>query len=258
MKMNRIPKFRSAVGMWAVALLAVVLPLTAATPALAQSGGNKDTKNLQKKVEDSRKALQDAVAQIKKTMDQYNSLVAGDAKKPDSVYKDLSKSTDACDKAAQAVRKSVDSLHKDLDKFYKDWAKEIEGYSTDAMKERGNKSLQQVKAKFNSFDQALQGAADVYKPFIATLRDQVTFMGRDLSPAALSGLKSDGEGLNKSAGDLYSKVDAAIAATQPSSTDAASGNKDETAGEDSGGDEGAGSGSPEEGAADDAPPGGGA
>ncbi|HET6277757.1 MAG TPA: DUF2959 family protein [Candidatus Polarisedimenticolia bacterium] len=216
--MRGIFRFDPRLQACAAVTLAVLLLAAGSSPVPAQSGGGKETEELQEKVEDSRGALQGAVAQIKETMGLYNTLVAGKAEKTESVYKDLSKSTGECDKAAEGARKSVESLRKDLEKFYKEWEKEIETYSSDSMKERSRKSLDQVKAKFDSFNAALQGASDLYKPFIASLRDQVTFMGRDLSPAALAELKDEGATLNESAEALYAKVDEALAATQPGAT----------------------------------------
>lgn len=232
--MNKVSKLFSGITMLAATLLVI-----GTAPAVAQSGGSKDTQKLQKSVEDSRGSLQDAVDQIKETMTQYNALMAGDAKKPNKIYKDLSKSTEACDKAAKDVKKSVDSLHKDLEKFYKAWEKENESYTSQSMKDRSQKSLDKVKAKFDSFDTALKGASELYQPFIASLRDQVAYMGRDLSPAALGELKDEAATLNESAEALYAKVDEAIAATQPGAADDAAAETGETAEEDAGGEEGA-------------------
>ena len=231
--MNNVSKLFSG-----IAPLAATLLIIGTAAALAQSGGSKETTKLKKSVEDSRGSLQDAVDQVKETMTLYNSLFAGDAKKPNSVYKNLSKSTDKCDKAAEGARKSVESLHKDLGKFYKAWEKELEAYQSDSMKERGRKSLDTVKATFDRFDTALQGASELYKPFIATLRDHVTFMGRDLSPAALGELKDDAAALNEDAEALYAKVDEAIAATEPGAADSTATETGEMADGDAGGDDG--------------------
>jgi len=237
MKNNQ--KIRMVFTLSTLAILSLIVLIAGSAPALAQSGGSKDTQKLQKSVEDSRGSLQDAVDQIKETMAQYNALMAGDAKKPNKIYKDLSKSTDECDKAAKDVKKSVESMHKDLEKNYKAWEKEIESYSSDSMKERSKKSLDQVKAKFGKFDTTLQEASELYKPFIASLHDQVAYMGRDLSPAALGELKDEAATLNENAEALYAKVDDAIAATQPGAEDSEATESDETAEEDAGGEEGA-------------------
>lgn len=212
------------------AMLAAAVLLAGSQPALAQSGGGKDTKKLQEEVQKSRESLQSAVGQVKETMEQYNTVFAEGGKGPESAYKELPKSIDKCDKAAEDARKSVESLRKDLQDFYKGWEKEIASYSSESMKERSQKSLDRVKTTFNNFDAALQGASELYKPFIASLRDQSTFMGRDLSPAALAELKPDADQLNQDAEALYAKVDEAIAASDPSTAPAAD-EGGETAGE---------------------------
>jgi len=236
--MKKKEKIDTAFTIATLAILSIVVLIAGTAPALAQSGGNKDTQKLQKSVEDSREALQDAVAQIKEAMEQYNTLIDGKAKKPNSTYKDLSKSTDKCDKAAEGARKSVESMHKDLEKFYKSWAKEIEGYQSDSMKERSQKSMDKVKATYDRFDTALKGASELYKPFIATLHDHVMFMGRDLSPDAVGELKDDAATLNQEAEALYAKVDEALGATEPGAEDDTAAETGETAEDDAAAEEG--------------------
>jgi uncharacterized protein YukE len=129
------------------------------------------------------------------------------AKKPENTYKKLASGVESSDKSAKAARKQVDAMRKDLEKFYTAWEKEVAGYTTEAMKEQSQNSLNEVKAKFERFDTALKEASELYQPFIASLRDQVSYLGRDLSPEAVSALETQAKDLNENASKLYEKVD---------------------------------------------------
>ena len=191
----------------ALAVIVALVTASAIGPIYAQTGGGKDTKQLRAKLENARKAIESTEKEIQGAMALYNELIEQKAKKPDATFKKLAKGVDASDKAAKGAGKSVEAMHKDLDKFYAAWEKEIGTYTSDDMKAVAQKSFDQVKGKFDRFDAALKDAAAIYDPFIISLRDQVAFMGRDLSPEALTALTDTAQKLNASADELYQKID---------------------------------------------------
>jgi chromosome segregation ATPase len=195
-----------------VAILAMALAVIALTsgPVMAQAGVDKDTKKLQEKVEKARESLEEAVEQVKGTMGLYNTLFEPEVDKPESIYKKFEKGIEECDKAAEQARKTVDDMRKDLQEFYAGWEKEIAAFSSESMKERGQESLDRVRGRYERFDTALNGASELYGPFIATLRDHALFLGRDLSPEALGALGEETETLNQTATELYAKIDEAL------------------------------------------------
>jgi hypothetical protein len=90
-------------------------------------------------------------------------------------------------------------------------------------------------------------AGDLYEPFVLNLREQVLYLGRDLSPEALEGLEGDAAELNKSSEELFAKIEEILTgeATAEKEVDeivaedeaeAASEGGAEAAGDDAGGD----------------------
>jgi hypothetical protein len=192
-----------------MALTIVVTFLIAASlpPALAQSGGSKDTKKLRGKVDSARKSIEGAEKEIQATMATYNSIVEQTTKNPAGQYKKLSKAVESCDKAATNAEKAVQSMNKDLEKFFAAWEVELADYSTGSLAEASRKNFDEVKAKFDRFNASLGEASELYDPFIASLREQVLYMGRDLSPTAIEALKDPAAELNDMANQLYEKID---------------------------------------------------
>lgn len=188
---------------------------------MAQSGGSKDTKKLRAKVDKARESVQDAEKEVKGTMEVYNSILEQTAKKPQSAYKKLTKALEDCDNAAKGARKDVDSLAADLEKFYATWEAEIESYASDSMKAYGQKSLDEVRGKFERFNKSLEEASELYHPFIAVLQDQMQILGRDLSPEMMKSLEGEAKKVNEDAEALYAKIDEALNDTRAEDVEAA-------------------------------------
>ncbi len=208
-------------GFMKMTIFAPALSILLVAPLGAQTGGGKETKKLQSKVESVHDDVGSTKEQIQETMDLYNAIIEEKAKKPQSTFKKLGKSVEDCDKSAKGVGKSVESLRKDLDKFFASWEKEISVYTTEAMQERSRKSLDEVKGKFDRFETSLKEASELYKPFIASLRDHVAFLGRDLSADTIADFQDEAAKLNETASLLYDKINEALNDTRDEEVEAA-------------------------------------
>jgi hypothetical protein len=202
------------------AVFAVGVLAASLVPVAAQSGGSKETQKLRGKVEAARKAVEDTKTEIRQTMVLYNSLVAGEAAKPEPTYKKLIKGVDSSEKSAKSAGKAVESMHKDIDKFFAGWAEELDAYSSDSLRAAAQESYDEVKGKLDRFDAALKQAADIYHPFINDLKEQTSFMGRDLSPEAMTALQDSAKELNAKAEALFAKIDEALNDTQGAGAEA--------------------------------------
>ncbi len=166
----------------------------------AQKGGSKQAEKFRKSSEATREELAEGKEQIQDTMNIYNSLMQGKAKKPQDAYKKLTKSVEKCDKLSASIRKRVEEMKKQANTFLTGWEKELETYSSESFKEMSQKQLDTARARFDTMIARMKEGGEAYQPFITSLKDQVQFLGRDLSPEALGALSeaaakvnSDGE-----------------------------------------------------------------
>lgn len=172
-----------------VAVVILLGFLGASTGELAaQKGGNKEAEKFRKSSEATREELAEGKEQIQDTMNIYNSLMQGKAKKPQDAYKKLTKSVEKCDKLSASIRKKVDEMKKQANTFLTGWEKELETYSSESFKEMSQKQLDTARARFDTMIARMKEGGEAYQPFITSLKDQVQFLGRDLSPEALSAL----------------------------------------------------------------------
>ena len=58
---------------------------------------------------------------------------------------------------------------------------------------------------------SLRETAQALEPFRKQLADQITFLGSDLTPSAVTALKPNADKLNASGSDVFGKTDKAIA-----------------------------------------------
>lgn len=191
------------------AALSLLLTVTWTTVAAAQAGV-KQAENLAKKTEESAKAITEARQQIQKTVDQYNALVEGNVEDTKDAYNDLRKEMDRSDDRVEDVRKHVDEMKVEADKYFADWTTSLDGITNPDLRARSEARLKDTRSRYDQVLATAGKAGDTFAPFIQNLRDQVTYLGHDLNPAALASLKGDATKLNTAAQALFSNIDKSI------------------------------------------------
>jgi len=190
----------SSIALWCCLILAV-------TPAVSQQGASKEATKFRSQIDDTRKSVEQARAQLEQVLAQYNGLVGGKAKKPDAAYKKLDGDVGKVEKIVTGIQKQVAAMDKGSEKFFADWAAQIANYSGESMREQGQKRMEVAKGKYAEMRTNMTSAGEAYQPFMANLKDQVLYMGTDLSPEALEALQPETEKLNQMGEDLFAKID---------------------------------------------------
>ncbi len=168
--------------------------------------GSKESQKFLGYSEDARETLADTKDQLAATLAYYNSLVLGDAEKPQSAYKGMTKALDKTEKLAEKTRDRVEKMQAQADKVFSQWQQELEGYEDERMRELGAERLTVTKDSYAQMIERMRAAGDAYNPLISSLNDQILFMGRDLSVAALSALTEVAAELNGMADELYARI----------------------------------------------------
>jgi len=185
----------------------LVALLLASTPAVSQKKGHKEAEKFKGQTTATRNAVEKGRDQLQQTLDLYNQLFETPEKKLSSVYGKLTKSLEGCDKAVKDVEKNVDGMKNQAEKFFASWDAEIKGYSSETMQEKSRGRLDQARGHYDGMLASMSEAGDLYDPFVDNLREQVLFLGRDLSPEVLEDLKGEAAELNASAEVFFAKID---------------------------------------------------
>lgn len=184
----------------------------------AQDEGVKQIQELIKRARAQVESITDAKQQLQKTMQAYNGVLAPDVKDRQDAYKKLQKEISTTEKKRAEVTSRRDQLNVEADKLFKSWEVSTASIQSSDLRTRSEERQKRTQGRFADIRQIGQQAADLYTPFMKTLQDQVTFLGHDLNPGAVSSLKQDAEKLNAQASELYAAIDKVTAAANDNIT----------------------------------------
>jgi ElaB/YqjD/DUF883 family membrane-anchored ribosome-binding protein len=194
--------------------LGAVLIAVSAGPATAQQDlGVKQVEALVKASGSTVAAISETKLQLLKTMGVYNTLLADEAKDRKKLYRDLQKEMGNTDKRRAEIATRVGAMSREADTLFKAWEASAAGIESASLRQRSQDRLKQTRAAYAEIGSVGQKAAQLYEPVMKTLADQVKYLGHDLNPAALAGLKPDAEKLNRDVQKLEKAIDDTIAAT---------------------------------------------
>jgi len=191
----------------------LVVPLIAVTQTAERSRteGLKETDKFVKAGGNTSEAVATAKLQTQKTLDAYNTLVTQPSKNMKGDYKKLMKSMDSMnDQVAEAGRK-VDQMQQAGDIYFTGRAETIKNIQDPQLQDRAKQRLADSQKDFGGVIESLREGAKALEPFRKELSDQITYLGSDLTPSAMTSLKPNAEQFNARANELFAKTDKAIA-----------------------------------------------
>jgi predicted nucleic acid-binding Zn-ribbon protein len=172
--------------------------------------GLKETDEFVKAGNRTTSAVADAKQQTQKTLDAYNALVTQPSKNMKGDYKKLMKSMDGMNDRVADARKKVDEMQQAGATYFAGRAETIKGIQDASLQTRARDRLADSQKQFEGVLKSLKEAAGAMEPFRKQLADQITYLGSDLTPSAMTSLKPNADKLNTTATELSGKIDTAI------------------------------------------------
>ena len=195
-------------------ILAVVLvaPLAAQeTPERSRTEGLKETDRFVKAGGKTSEAVEQAKLQTQKTLDAYNALVTKPSTNMKGDYKKVMKSADSMNDRVAAARQKIAEMQKAGDVYFSGRAETIKNIKDPQLLEQAQKRLGDNQKEFAGVLQSLREAGDALEPFRKDLADQITFLGSDLTPSAMTALQPNAEKLNARGTEVLARTDKANA-----------------------------------------------
>jgi len=180
--------------------------LAASTLSAQSKNTAKQAASLEKSGEESKAAVQDALDSLDKLLAGYNSIVSGEAAKPESAYKKLVGDLKATDKKIEGAKKQVASLNKEADKFFKAWEKDLAEITSESLREKSASRMNDAKQRYATLVETISKANEEFAPVVQNLNDQILYLGRDLSPEAIADLQDEAAELNQQAAEVKDRV----------------------------------------------------
>ena len=195
----------------------LVTPLVASTQTQTQTAersptqGLKETDRFVKAGASTSQSLLNAEAQVHKTLDAYNALVTQPTTNMKGDYKKLMKSTDSMNSRVADARQKVEQMQQAGDTYFAGRAEGIKGIQDAQLQDRAKQRMADSQRQFASVLQSLRDTAQALEPFRKELADQITYLGSDLTPSAMTSLKPNADKLNARGADLFARTDKALA-----------------------------------------------
>jgi len=177
----------------------------------SRTQGLKETDRFVKAGGSTSQAVTNARVETQKTLDTYNTLVTQPSTNMKGDYKKLIKSMDTMNDRVQGARQKIGEMQKAGDVYFNGRAATIKNIQDPQLQERARQRLNDTQKEFAGVLQSMREAGDSLEPFRKELADQITFLGSDLTPSAMTALKPNAEKLNARGADLVARTDKAIA-----------------------------------------------
>jgi hypothetical protein len=196
-----------------IALVIVLAPLLAAsqTAERSRTQGLKETDRFVKAGGNTSEAVAKAKLQTQKTLDAYNALVTQPSKNMKGDYKKLMKSMDSMNDSVAEARQKVEQMQQAADTYFSGRAETIKNIQDPQLQDRAKQRMADSQKEFGGVLQSLRDGAQALEPFRKELGDQITYLGSDLTPSAMTSLKPNADKLNARGSEVFAKTDKAIA-----------------------------------------------
>jgi hypothetical protein len=156
-------------------------------------------------------AITDGKLQLQKTLDAYNGLVTQPSKDMKGDYKRLLKAMDSMNTKVGDARQKIDAMQKNADVYFTGRAETIKNIQDASLQSQAQQRLKTNQDEFAGVLESLRDAGAALEPFRKQLADQITYLGSDLTPSAMTSLKPQAEKLNAQGTEVFAKTDQALA-----------------------------------------------
>lgn len=143
------------------------------------------------RVADARDAQNEAKGQFVSALDEFSSVVnfqGGDLEKK---YDALKGEYDKSRSRADAVRQRIDDVKRVSDALFKEWEKELDQYSSDALRRSSEQTMRQTRIRYEQMISAMETAESKIEPVLTAFGDQVLFLKHNLNARAVASLQDE-------------------------------------------------------------------
>jgi predicted nucleic acid-binding Zn-ribbon protein len=209
-KEEAMRKLMACVGFLVLSVLPVGALSSSQDAERSRTQGIKETEKFVKAGGQTTEAVGKAKVQTQKTLDAYNALVTQPTSNMKGDYKRLMKDMDAMNARVAEAQQKVDLMQQAADTYFTGRAATIKDIQSQDLQDRAKQRMAESQKQFEGVLQSLREGAQALEPFRKELADQITYLGSDLTPSAMTSLKPNADKLNAQGATVFEKTDKAI------------------------------------------------
>lgn len=164
------------------------------------------------RVETARDKQEDAKEQFATALEEFRSVVAfEEGSDLENMYKKLNRSYERSDNAAGDVEDKIDAVESVATSLFKEWERELDDYSDDALRDASEQQLHDTKARYERMVAAMRRAEASMQPVLDALKDQVLFLKHNLNAQAIASIQGTAAGIQDDVAELIAEMERSIA-----------------------------------------------
>lgn len=187
-----------------------VMWLSAVAFPSAQTEGVKETGQFVNAGDETSSAVGKARLQVQNTLAAYNALVTQPSKDMKGDFKKLLNGAKETGERVDDARERVTKMETAGDTYFAGRAAAIKGIQDADLREKGQQRLDESRKGYAGVMASLREAGQSLQKLRTDLDNQITFLGSDLTPSAMSSLKPEAQKFNERGAEALAKVDQAI------------------------------------------------
>lgn len=202
---------QTAKAAYALLALALVLSGCARTYYIAMEKFGVEKRDiLASRIDDTKKAQNEAKEQFKSALEQYRSVVAVDGGDLEQVYDRLNKEYKDSVASAEAVKQRVDAVESVAEDLFREWEREVGEYADAGLRARSKTLLGQTRADYARLMTTMRDAEQTLDPVLRLFNDQVLFLRHNLNARAIGSLEAELESIERATANLIREMERAI------------------------------------------------
>jgi len=199
--------------MTATTVIAWVSLVAVPSAQRSETEGIKETASFVKAGTDTSSAVSEGKMQVQKTLGAYNTLVTQLSKDMKGDYKKLLAAAKDTDQKVDDAQERVTTMEAAGNTYFTGRAATIKDIQSTELRDQAQQRLDANQKEYAIMLASLREAGQSLHTLRTDLDNQITYLGSDLTPSAMTSLKPQAQKLNDRGAQVLAKTDQAIAAT---------------------------------------------
>jgi len=209
MHQQSVPRFVSVLTATTVVAWMSFVALPSAQRS--ETEGIKETEAFVKAGANTSSAIGKGKMQVQNTLDAYNALVTQPSKDMKGDYKKLLNAAKDTDQRVDDARERITTMEATGGTYFAGRAATVKDIQSEELRKKAQERLDQNQSAYAAMMASLKDAGQSLQTLRTDLDSQITYLGSDLTPSAMTSLKPQAQKLNERGVQVLADADRAIA-----------------------------------------------
>jgi chromosome segregation ATPase len=165
---------------------------------------------LVERVSDARDSQAEAKEQFKSALEEFSSVLNFEGGELEAKYEKLNGEYEKSEAKANAVRSRIQDVKNVATALFKEWAQELEEYSSERLRRVSEQKLEQTRDRYEQLIGAMERAESKIGPVLVAFRDQVLFLKHNLNAQAIASLQEELGTIENNIASLVAEMERSI------------------------------------------------